>query len=153
MVISEYAGCSNAFSGFHNFNTFDLLDICKALDTALSTPHDKKAEMMAKAYKYSSNRSFKKWVESFLYHMKQMYNPTSTVAARYIYLGLRTDSSFLTTHKVIATPLDIEACAAKFGKCHRCLILIDHEALPRKQFGRGEMHPTDQTIMDLAEIT
>lgn len=54
---------------------------------------------------------------------------------------------------MIATPLDIEACAAKFGKCHRCLILIDHEALPRKQFGRGEMHPTDQTIMDLAEIT
>ena len=37
MVISEYAGCSNAFSGFHSFNSFNLLDICRALDTALST--------------------------------------------------------------------------------------------------------------------
>ena len=54
---------------------------------------------------------------------------------------------------MIATPLDIEQCAAKFGKSRRCLVLIDHEALPRKQFGRGEMQPTDQTIMDLAEIT
>jgi trehalose-6-phosphate synthase len=76
MLISEYAGCSNAFSGFHNFNSFSLVDICKALDTALSTPNDKKAEMMEKAHKYSSKQSFVKWVEAFLQYMKQMYNPT-----------------------------------------------------------------------------
>jgi hypothetical protein len=62
-----------------------------------------------------------------------MYNPTQTVAARYIYLGLRAENfSSKGNEKVISTALDIEQCATKFGKCHRCLILIDHEALPRK---------------------
>lgn len=78
------------------------------MDAALSTTNEKKAEMMAKAYKYSSQRDFKKWVVRFLKDLKQMYNPTSTVAARYIYLGLRTEANLLSHQKVIATPLDIE---------------------------------------------
>jgi len=80
MILSEYAGCSNAFSGFHSFNSFNLLDLCKALDAALSTPNDKKAEMMSRGYTYSSRRTFKNWVESFLKDLKQMYKPESTVA-------------------------------------------------------------------------
>lgn len=98
---------------------------------------------MKKAYTYSSKRSFKFWVESFLKDLKQMYNPINNVAARYIYLGLRTEANLLPHQKVIATPLDIEQCAAKFSKCRRCLIIFVHEALPRKQFGRGEMQPTE----------
>lgn len=82
-----------------------------------------------------------------------MYNPTSTVAARYIYLGLRTEVSLHTPSKVIATPLNIDECTTKFRKSRKCIILIDHEALPRMQFGRGEMQPTDKTIVDLTEIT
>ena len=83
-----------------------------------------------------------------------MYNPIQTVVSRYIYLGLMTAAATQKGgEKVISTALDIEQCVSKFGKCHRCLILIDHEALPRKQFGRGEMQPTDQTIEDLAVIT
>lgn len=70
MILSEYSGCSNAFSGFHNFNSFNLLDICQSLDAALSTTSEKKAEMMAKAYNYSSRRTFKKWVDSFLKDLK-----------------------------------------------------------------------------------
>lgn len=61
-----------------------------------------------------------------------MYNPTSTVAARYIYLGLIIEASLGNHQRVISTALDIEQCASKFAKCNRCLILIDHEALPRK---------------------
>jgi|LakMenEpi03Aug12_release.lakeMendotaPanAssembly.Ray.scaffolds.fasta_scaffold6912317_1 trehalose-6-phosphate synthase len=70
MILSEYAGCSNAFSGFHSYNSFDLQDICQALDSALSTTTDKKAEMMSRAYTYSSRRTFKKWVDSFLKDLK-----------------------------------------------------------------------------------
>jgi trehalose-6-phosphate synthase len=43
MVISEYAGCSNAFSGFTSFNSFSLLDICQALDSALSSTSENKS--------------------------------------------------------------------------------------------------------------
>jgi trehalose-6-phosphate synthase len=107
MVISEYAGCSNAFSGFHDFNSFSLFDLCQSLDAALSTPPEKKAEMMSIAYKYTSRRTFKLWVESFLTSLKQMYNPAN-VQNRYIYLGLRVDSSILARQRVIATQLDIE---------------------------------------------
>jgi trehalose-6-phosphate synthase len=46
MILSEFSGCSNAFSGFHSFNSFDLKDLMQALDNALSTPSTKKAEMM-----------------------------------------------------------------------------------------------------------
>jgi len=75
MILSEFSGCSNAFSGFHSFNSFVLKDLVQALDTALSTPSSKKLEMMQRAYTYSSRRCFKKWVDSFLRDLKQMYNP------------------------------------------------------------------------------
>jgi len=42
----------------------------EALDAALSTPPEKKAEMMKKAYKYASRRTFANWVESFLKDLK-----------------------------------------------------------------------------------
>lgn len=110
--------------------------------------------MMSKAYQYSSRRTFKLWVDSFLKDMKQMHNPSLTVGARYVYLGLRTEANYQQhSQKVIATPLDVEFCSNKFGKSRKCLIMIDHEALPRMQFGRGEMQPTDKTINDLTEIT
>jgi len=42
----------------------------EALDAALSTPPENKAEMMKKAYKYASRRTFANWVESFLKDLK-----------------------------------------------------------------------------------
>lgn len=70
MILSEFSGCSNAFSGFHSFNSFDLKELVQALDSALSTPSTKKAEMMQRAYTYSSRRGFQKWVEAFLKDLK-----------------------------------------------------------------------------------
>lgn len=32
MVLSEFAGCSDAFSGFHSFNAFVLQDLMNTLD-------------------------------------------------------------------------------------------------------------------------
>jgi len=46
MILSEFSGCLNAFSGFHSFNSFDLKDLVQAFDYALSTTSAKKAEMM-----------------------------------------------------------------------------------------------------------
>jgi trehalose-6-phosphate synthase len=70
IVLSEFAGNSKAFSGFHSFNPFVLQDFMQALDSNLSTPPEKKAEMMKRAYKISSVRSFKSWVENFLKDLK-----------------------------------------------------------------------------------
>lgn len=111
----------------------------EALDAGLSTSPDKKAEMMKKAYKYASKRTFSTWVESFLKDLKQAYNKTNNAMARYIYLGLSTEAVKNGSEKVVSTSLNISHCVSDFEHKNRCLILIDHEALPRKQFGRGEM--------------
>jgi hypothetical protein len=42
--------------------------------------------------------------------------------------------------------LDLKKVAEHFLKSNRCFILIDHEALPCKQFGKGEMIPEEKTI-------
>jgi len=36
MMLSEYGGCTYAFSGFYSFNSFDLCDFQKKLDRALN---------------------------------------------------------------------------------------------------------------------
>jgi trehalose-6-phosphate synthase len=36
MMLSEYGGCTYAFSGFFSFNSFDLQEFQKTLDKALS---------------------------------------------------------------------------------------------------------------------
>jgi trehalose-6-phosphate synthase len=111
----------------------------EALDAGLSTPPDKKEEMMKKAYKYAKKRTFANWVESFLKDLKQAYNKTNNAMARYIYLGLSTEAVKMGHEKVESTALNIGHCVSDFEHKNRCLVLIDHEALPRKQFGRGEM--------------
>jgi len=45
--------------------------------------------------------------------------------------------------------LDIKRASTELVDSKRCLILIDHEALPCKQFGRLEMIPEDNIIDDL----
>jgi trehalose-6-phosphate synthase len=94
MVLSEFSGSSQSFSGFHSFNSFVLQDLMQALDTSLSTPPEKKAEMMKLAYKYSSARSFKSWVENFLKDLKQAYSPEQTAQSRFVYLGLSTNAVY-----------------------------------------------------------
>lgn len=111
----------------------------EALDAGLSTPPAKKEEMMKKAYKYTAKRTFANWVESFLKDLKQAYNKTNNTMARYIYLGLSTEEVKMGNEKVVSTSLNISHCVSDSEHKNRCLILIDHEALPRKQFGRGEM--------------
>lgn len=92
MIISEYSGCSTAFTGFHVINPHDIKDLCNKMDAVLSQTPELKQAMMSKAYQYSSRRTFKLWVDSFLKDMKQMHNPSLTVGARYVYLGLRTET-------------------------------------------------------------
>ena len=45
-MLSEYGGCSYAFSGFYTFNSFDLSDFHKTLDKTLNTSTVKKEQMM-----------------------------------------------------------------------------------------------------------
>jgi len=52
--------------------------------------------------------------------------------ARYIYLGLSTEAAKMGHEKVLSQQLNIQACVSDFEYKNRCLILIDHEALPRK---------------------
>lgn len=70
MILSEFSGCSHAFSGFHSFNAFDLNEFTTSLDTCLSSSSQKKEEMMKRAYKFCSHRTFYSWVENFLKDLK-----------------------------------------------------------------------------------
>jgi len=89
------------------------------------------------------------------------YSPKQAAQTRFIYLGLSThedmyktpsenkaiggapgpnnDSSEGKQVQVVNTRLNIPSCTSEFYHCSRCLIIIDHEALPRKAFGKQEM--------------
>ena len=69
---------------------------------------------MKKAYKYSSRRTFSNWVESFLKDLKQAYNKSNNLKARYIYLGLSTEAAKMGHEKVLSQQLNIQACVSDF---------------------------------------
>jgi trehalose-6-phosphate synthase len=89
MMLSEYGGCSYAFSGFYTFNSFDISDFEQTLDKCLSAISSRKLEneqMMKRADKYCSRSTFKQWVSGFLRHLKQACDTTKN--ADFSYLGL-----------------------------------------------------------------
>lgn len=123
-----------------------------ALDSCLSTGPEEKAKMMKRAYKYSSKRNFYEWVENFLKDLKEAYSPTQTANSRFVYLGLNPASHHYSSskagmrgdvEKMMTNALNIGDTASNFFYSNRSFVLIDHEALPRKMFGKGEMQPTD----------
>ena len=85
--------------------------------------------------------------------MKHAYDPTRS--ADFYYLGLSNIDYMvnLGQNTTKQSQLNLKKMADSFLKSNRCLILIDHEALPCKQFGPGEMIPEEKTIEDLIAIS
>lgn len=141
MVLSEFSGSSSSFNGFHEFNPFDQQDFCRALDTCLSLSSKKKEILMRKAYKYCCQFKFDNWVDHFLKELNDSYNPNN-FEARYVYLGLSTLDCMTRKDQVskqpnTKIPQDLKATKfyEEFISSTRSLILINHEALPCKQYG------------------
>ena len=160
MILSEFSGCSSAFNGFHEFNPFNQQDFCKALDTCLNLSRKKKEILMSKAYKYCCQFKFNGWVDHFLKELKDSYNPSKHLEARYVYLGLSTVDCLKANQQVSKSPhtklpqlLNLTNFNTDFLHSNRSLIIINHEALPCKQYGKYHMQPQDQTIEYLKELT
>ena len=101
------------------------------------------------------------WVIGFLRHLKQAYDPTRN--SDFIYLGLDVIAYLSHQARIFGKNeigsrsymkiLDNKRLAQEFLNSNRCLILIDHEALPCKPFSRGDMIPEEKTLEDLHSIS
>lgn len=63
MLISEFSGCNRAFTGFLEFNPFNVSEFLMKLDLALSMTPKEKEEQAKIAYSYVQKSSTSKWVE------------------------------------------------------------------------------------------
>lgn len=149
LILSEFCGCNTAFSGYIEFNPFNMLEFMQKLDYGLSMSKEEKLEQAKMAYSYVHKTPNIKWVEMFLKDLKIAYKPT-TVS---YYLGLSVGLDFRIIHtKSEMRKLDIGVCASQFYNCNKCLIFIDHEAFPAIDFAKDEMIPQQQSLDDINEI-
>jgi hypothetical protein len=103
---------------------------------------------MQKAYKYCRQFKFHSWVDHFLNEMKDSYNPKKHLEARYVYLGLSTVDVMMANQQVsknlslkLPQLLNLTNFNQDFLHSTRSLIIVNHEALPYKQFWNYHMQP------------
>lgn len=82
--------------------------------------------------------------------MKDSYNPSKHIEARYVYLGLSTVDVMKANQQVSKSPsaklpqlLNLTNFNQDFLHSTRSLIIVNHEALPCKQFGNCNLQPQD----------
>ena len=94
--------------------------------------------MIKQAYSYVSKTSTFKWVDSFLKDLKIAYKPTSVS----YFLGLTVGFDFrIINTKSELRKLDIQDCSSSFFSSNKCVIFLDHEALPILDFAKNNMYP------------
>ena len=70
MILSELCGANRAFTGFLEFNPFNVQEFLMKLDQGLCMTTKEKGDMMKQAYSYVEKTSTVKWTESFLKDLK-----------------------------------------------------------------------------------
>eukprot|EP00347_Sterkiella_histriomuscorum_P002755 403366928 len=152
MLISEFSGANRAFTGFLEFNPFNIQEFQLKLDQGLSMTPLEKGDLMRQAYGYVQRTSTSKWVESFLRDLKYAYKPSSMS----YYLGdqnINMAYNMRVIHsKSQLKKLDLFECDSNFQNSKRCVIFIDHEALPTLDYAQDTMMPIRSTLEDLEEI-
>ncbi len=99
-----------------------------------------KADLIKQALTYIEKNSTQKWVESFLKDLKLAYKPTSIS----YFLGINVAHQFrLINQKNDLRKLNIAEVESCFFNSNKCVIFIDHEALPTIEFGRNTMQPSE----------
>ena len=96
---------------------------------------------MRSAIHYLQKTSSTKWVESFLREMKIAYKPQLVT----YYLGadynITLDLRVIPHSKSGLRKFNIFACEDSFFDCNKCVIFIDHEALPILDYCKETMIP------------
>lgn len=90
-------------------------------------------------------------MESFLKDLKIAYKPRSVV----YYLGeqnINVDSRVMHS-KTDLRKLNVQDCDNDFFCANKCVIFIDHEALPILEYSKETMAPSKSILDDLDEIT
>jgi len=122
------------------------------LDQALCMTSIEKAELMKQAYSYVQRNSTTKWVDAFLKDLKQAYKPSSVS----YYLGEQSvtlDFSVRVIHqKTEMRKLNLFEADSSFANSNKCVLFVDHEALPILEYAKDSMAPTKQILDDLREI-
>ena len=151
MLLSEFSGSNKAFKGYLEYNPFNVQEFLQKLDYCLSMSPEDKEELMKQAVAYLEKASTSKWVESFLKDLKIAHKPRSIS----YYLG--PDSQFdLATNAILRSDMRMlnfqSACDQDFSKSNKCVIFIDHEALPVLEYSKESMTPTASVLDNIREI-
>jgi trehalose 6-phosphate synthase/phosphatase len=89
-------------------------------------------------------------VESFLKDLKLAYKPTSIS----YFLGINVAHQFrLINQKNDLRKLNVAEVESSFFNSNKCVIFIDHEALPTIEFGKNSMQPSEQVLESIEEIS
>lgn len=151
MMLSEFSGTNRAFNGFLEYNPFNVQEFTTKLDEAISMSPPEKEELMKQAVAYIEKASTSKWVDSFLKDLRIAYKPRSVS----YYLGeqsLGVDSRVILQRSELRK-LNLQlACESDFLSSSKCVIFIDHEALPTLEYSKDLMCPTPQALEDIREI-
>jgi hypothetical protein len=154
MMLSEFSGTNRAFNGFLEYNPFNVSEFLTKLDQALSMSSQEKEELMRQAVSYLEKASTSKWVDSYLRDLKIAYKPRSVS----YYLGGCDQTYLAADSRVMMQRSDLrklnvqQACETDFLPAGKCVIFIDHEALPVLEYSKEEMSPTPEVLEDIREI-
>jgi trehalose 6-phosphate synthase/phosphatase len=73
VILSEFSGCNRALGGILKINPFNVDEISKTIDVALTMQKDEKEQRIKIAFNYISKHSTLKWAEAFLKDLKRAH--------------------------------------------------------------------------------
>ena len=73
VILSEFSGCNRALGGILKINPFNVDEIVKNIDLAISMPPEEKEQRFKIAFNYISKHSTLKWAEAFLKDLKRSH--------------------------------------------------------------------------------
>lgn len=73
VILSEFSGCNRALGGILKINPFNVEEIAKNIDNAITMPPLEKEQRFKIAYNYISKHSTLNWAEGFLKDLKRAH--------------------------------------------------------------------------------
>ena len=150
-MLSEFSGTNRAFNGFLEYNPFNVSEFLTKLDRALSMSPSEKEDMMKQAVSQLEKASTSRWVDSFLKDLKIAYKPRSVS----YYLGeqrIGYDTRVILSRSELRKINIQAACESDFKGASKCVIFVDHEALPILDYSKEDMRPTPAALEDLKQL-
>ena len=87
VILSEFSGCNRALGGVLKINPFNVDDIARKIELAISMSAEEKEQRMKIAFNYISKHSTLKWAEAFIKDLKRSHQPSGDATSNYLIIG------------------------------------------------------------------